>query len=188
MLYLISLLALTALALLFIVVSTYRLKAPPMPSSPDVREALLKVTAKYTDNGGIADLGSGWGGLARKTSSIFSESRIYGVEGSLFPFLFSRVLEVFRKEKNITFLYGNFFKPGFLKKLVKNTNVFFCYLSPLHMVRLKELFTIFEEYGSMHKYIISIVFAFPGLTPVEIVEVKDKLNSRIFVYKLNRYI
>lgn len=185
---LIILLAAAAVILFALVVSTYRLKAPPMPSSPEVREAVCKIIKKYLNQGSIADLGSGWGGLARKIAGKFPDNHVRGVEGSLFPFLFCWISRLMRKGKSPEFMFRNFMKPKILRRIISDTDIFLSYLSPIHMLRLKELLTIFEESGSMNKYYISIVFAFPGLAPVEVIEVNDTLRSRILVYKISRYV
>ena len=161
---------------LSIVWTTLRVGIPPMPSSSKATRAILSlIPVKAGER--IAELGSGWGGLALAVTRHQHTAQVVAYELSLLPWLWSIAVARLTGRQNIEFIRGDFFDAD-----LTDTDVVLCYLFPDAMERLaKELRSL--KPGSI---IISNTFRLPGWQPDELIELDDLYRTRIYRYVVNR--
>jgi hypothetical protein len=144
----------------------------PMPSSGRVRRALESLLDELPATGAMAELGSGWGTVARQLARRRPRAWVVGFETSPLPYLFSRL----RPCANLKFVRADFFKRD-----LGCFGLIYCYLCPALMERLAAKFERELEPGSI---VVSNSFALRGWRPARVVEVDDFYRSRIYVYVL----
>lgn len=128
--------SLVILALLLIVATNefyqLRMKVSPMPTPRATRKAMLESIAHPAPKV-IAELGSGWGGIAIEAAQKYPDAKVIGFEGSLMPFVFSKIRAACHpKLANLTFVKKNFFDHD-----MQDVDVILCYLSNPHMAQLE---------------------------------------------------
>ncbi|NNB99782.1 methyltransferase [Corallococcus exiguus] len=167
--------AVLLVGVLSIVVSTLRTGAPPMPSSPRVRRALLAMLPADT-RGTVLDLGSGWGDVAFNLADHCPQARIVAYELSWLPWLFSRLRQRLFPRANLTLLHGDFFAASF-----QDATCVVCYLSPGIMTRLEPRFAAELPEGAR---ILSHTFGLRGWTPVRSVRLQDLYRTPVYLYEV----
>lgn len=147
------------------------------PSLPSSKKSTLAIISLIDKNicGTILELGSGFGGLALAVAKNHPNCKIIGYEISLVPFLVAKLRSYFAKNKNIAFVWTDFFKED-----LDRVELIVCYLTPNIMERLKA--KLLSDLTT-HPYIITNFFSFRGWVPQKIHEVRDMYLSKIFVYK-----
>jgi hypothetical protein len=156
-----------------IVVSTLRTGAPPMPSSPRVRRALLDMLPADT-TGTVLDLGSGWGDVAFALADHCPGARIVAYELSWLPWAFSRLRQRLFPRPNLTLHRADFFAASF-----RDATCVVCYLSPGIMTRLAPRFAAELPEGA---HVLSHTFGVRGWTPVRSVRLKDLYRTPVYLY------
>jgi len=159
-----------------IVWTTVRVGMSPMPSSAKATRAILDL---IPGNAGerIAELGSGWGGLALAVTSHRPEAHVMAYELSLLPWMWSIGVARLMGRQEIEFVRRDFFDAD-----LSETDVVLCYLFPGAMERLAEPLTHLKA-GSV---IISNTFRLPGWQPDEVVELDDLYRTRVYRYVVGR--
>lgn len=86
-------------------------QTPPIPSSNKTINDVIKYINKYDKNGkDILEIGSGYGFSTFKLSNAFQNKKIIAYEISLIPFVFSSLIRILFRYKNVTIIYGDAFK------------------------------------------------------------------------------
>lgn len=150
-----------------------RLKVSTMPSMDNVGHEMICQIPR-DNKGTIVELGSGWGGVAVKASQNFPDNEVIGYELSIFPFMVSKIKQLFLR-RNLNFIRKNFFSVD-----LNNASVVLCYLSNDIMHNLKDKFLKELPSGAL---IISSTFFIDGWEEEKIVTVKGIWNTQIFVYR-----
>ncbi len=145
----------------------------PMPTSEKVKSKLL-VSIPPKIHGTIIDLGSGWGNMAIRLAKQFPQCHVIGYETSPVPYYFSKIWLFFDKIPNLQFRKKNFFSVN-----LKDSSLIYTYLYPGAM---KILYNKFEEELIPGTIVVSNTFAVPQWDPVQVLEVKDIYNTRIYMY------
>lgn len=108
------------------------MKVSPMPTPASTRAAML-AAIQHPAPKVIAELGSGWGGIALAAAKKYPQAQVIGFEGSPMPLLFSKLRAVCNpRVKNVTFIKKNFFEHD-----MHGVDVVLCYLSNPHMAQLE---------------------------------------------------
>lgn len=164
------------LALVVIFVNEYyqaRLGVPCMPTMPAVRKKMLELAANPGQH--IVEIGSGWGGMTLAAARLYPQSRVTGIEFSLFPYLFSRLrLLCSPAVKNVTFLRRDFFAFP-----MTGATTLLCYLTNPLMAKLGPKLRIELPEGAR---VVSSTFHIPDWVPDSIAVVPGKWDTKIFVY------
>jgi tRNA G46 methylase TrmB len=125
-----------------------------MPSLKSERQIVSEILRDYPGIKTIADLGSGWGGLACRLAKIHPDKKITAVEKSVVPHIFSRIISFSFKQKQISHRRGDIFE-----KTLNNEEAYITYLSGPAMKKLRISFERDHPTGGV---LISIAFAMPG--------------------------
>jgi len=151
------------------------MKVCPMPTPASTRMAMLKGIHQPAPKV-IAELGSGWGGVAMAAAARYPEAKITGYEGSLMPYLFSRLRKMLHPEmKNLHFVKKNFFESD-----MGDVDVVLCYLSNPHMAQLEPKLHKELKNGAE---IVSSTFYMPHWLPREQSIVGGIYDTDVFVYE-----
>lgn len=162
---------------LSLVWSTFRYGISPMPTSPKVKNILLKELPE-TFTGTIYELGSGWGTLAFSLAEKYPQAQVIGYEISLVPYLFARFRNFLNPQKNL------FFKRlDFIKCDLSGAQFYVCYLYPGAMAKLSDKLSREAPPGS---FLASHTFALPGQKPVRTIAIHDLYHTPIYFYLLNK--
>lgn len=145
----------------------------PMPTSPKVKHLLINSLPKKW-HGAIYELGSGWGTLAFPLAAKYPNCSVLAYENSPVPYLYSKILYLFFRHKNLLLKRQDFFEVD-----LKNAKMIVCYLYPGAMLRLK---TKFEQELPQDSLVISHTFSVPGWKADKIIEVPDLYHSKIYIY------
>jgi hypothetical protein len=154
-----------------------KLGVSPMPTVPAVRAAMLSLVPEDGKGCTMMELGSGWGGIALALARRRPDCTVVGVEGSLFPYLFSRLrLWLPGTPKNIRFVRKNFFTLP-----LTGTQVVLCYLCNPLMAKLKPKFEAEMPKGAC---VISSTFPVPGWTAEKTVKIEKMWSTEIYLYRV----
>lgn len=145
----------------------------PMPTSDKVRRKVLASIPPNTQ-GKIVDLGSGWGNMAIQLAKHLPHCQVIGYETSPIPYYFSKLWLYFDKLQNLAIE-----KNDFSNISLKDKSLIYTYLYPGAMKVLKKKFDDELTPGTI---VISNTFAVPGWDPIQVLEVKDMYNTRIYMY------
>ncbi|MNC41135.1 hypothetical protein D3C75_898870 [compost metagenome] len=168
------------ITMISIVYRSLRNGISPMPSSRVVRHAVAAEINSLNRVRNIVEVGSGWGTLA---FTIASQGRmvkravkpkIVGLENSVIPLLFSKLMSVMLAEEGITFIRRDIYRYSY-----QDADVVVCYLFPRAMQSLSQ---IFQEQLSIGTRVISICFALPGWVPEKVIVCDDMYHTKIYVY------
>jgi hypothetical protein len=135
----------------------------PIPTLPKVRGAMLSLVPSSAKS--IAELGSGWGGLAAALQR--KGIRVTAFEISPLPRFMSRL----RGVKAIN--------ADFMKADLSGFDTIICYLSPKHMTILKPKFEAELKPGTT---IISNAFPIPDWTSQQMVTLKGFPDITVYAY------
>lgn len=178
-------LPLTAVAA--IVYRSWRNGISPMPASASVRQAVvrelreleraaaLEREAPRVPISPIVEAGAGWGTLALALAKAHPSWRIVGIENSLVPWLFSRLLLRWGAYSQVQFLRGDLYAFPY-----ETAGTVVCYLYPGAMQRLDPLLRARLTPGAR---VISICFALPGWRPMKVVTCRDLYRTKIYIYE-----
>lgn len=158
--------------LLLVCIWTLKNGITPMPTSAKVKRALFQGLPEHLE-GTIVDLGSAWGTLCFALAKRYPNCQIIGYETSPIPYLVSRLLTLFVKQKNLTFKRRDFFKEP-----LSNVSMAICYLYPTAMEKLKDKL---EKEGRV--LVVSHTFRIPGWTPAKTIQVNDLYHTKIYFYQ-----
>jgi hypothetical protein len=147
----------------------------PMPSSHAARRIMMDLIKETAPKDAIADLGSGWGGLAFCIARAFPGRVVTGYENSPIPFLFAWCLQKLIGPPNLRFKCTNFFAVN-----MSDVGAVVCYLYPGAMTRLKTKLS--EELKPVAR-VVSNGFAVPGWKPVRVVDVNDFYRTKVYLYE-----
>lgn len=164
----------TAISILF---STLRTGSPPTPSGPALRRAVLNVIAASGPVDGVFyELGSGWGGLARRIAKAHPDSRIVGIEDSMVPWAVSALVNRMVGPKNLTFR-----KADISNTDISDAALLVCYLSGDTLGRLADGV---QDRLSPGCGVVSATFAWPGLNPITVTHATDIFRSPVYFYRI----
>lgn len=161
-----------------IVVVTLRTGAPPLPTSPAVRKAMLDMLSQALA-GPVHELGSGWGGLALALARRYPEAQVVGYELSPLPWAFSRLRKAFSRVPNLEFRLGDFLAADH-----SGAGLVVCFLATPLMERLKPKLESELAPGAL---VLSNTFAIRGWNPVDVSTVADVHRSRIYLYRMGSH-
>lgn len=153
-----------------------RVLVPPVPTLPWVKRQMLEALAMHAPEQDmrIAELGSGWGGLAFALTRKFPSAEITGFELSPFPYWFSKIREVFHRRVS-------FERADFFERDLSAFNVVIFYLTPKLTERLSAKLRRDLKPGSL---VISNAFSLPGWEPVQVRESRMFLRIPVYVYRV----
>jgi hypothetical protein len=165
----------TLCALLLLVYSSIVNGISPTPSSrKQIREIVRAVPEGFS--GKMYELGSGWGTLAVSLAKAFPECRITGVENSVVPYLFSKLLLRILRIPHVNLRFANFVRID-----INDADLIICYLYTGGMRKLKPKFESELKPGTI---VISNTFSIPGWSPIEVHRANDLFHSPIYVYEV----
>ncbi|HBH27005.1 MAG TPA: hypothetical protein DDX54_06350 [Rhodospirillaceae bacterium] len=99
---------------------------PPVPSLPWLRRNVVRALRRHAPAARkIAELGSGWGGLAFALAQAFPAAQVTGFELSGLPYGFAQARAMIGPPRNIKFR-----KADFLTQDLSDYDVAVCYLLP----------------------------------------------------------
>lgn len=152
-----------------------QMKVSPMPTPRSTRKAMLAAIADKNP-AVIAELGSGWGGIAIAAARRYPQAEVIGFEGSPMPYLFSRLRAALQpKLCNLRFVKQNFFSYD-----MQNVDVILCYLSNPHMAQLEPKLHRELKTGAL---VISSTFHMPHWPPRETLTVGGIYDTPVYIYE-----
>lgn len=160
-----------------IVYSTMRLGISPMPSSSKAYNAILTLISD-TDDGAIADFGSGWGNLVIRLAQEFPHRKIIGYELSLLPWCFSMLAKKTLKLNNLVLYRKDFYQAD-----LSEVSVITCYLFPDAMNKLSE--KLQKDEFSVNS-VISNNFSLPRFEASKTITLDDFYHSSIYFYPIKK--
>lgn len=122
----------------------------------------------------IYEYGSGWGGLSMRIARKHADLPVVGVERSLVPYLFARLMLVMRRQYNLRFRLLDLEALSFEEPAVVIT-----YLSSRHMESLSTKLSAGHDIT-----LISAAFALPGRQPDREIRVRDFYRTPVYRYEL----
>lgn len=165
--------ALMAIAL--ILIYTLRTGAPPTPTSPRVKAAMLALVPGDL-TGTIYELGSGWGTLALALARRYPGCRVVAYELSPLPWLVSRLRATAAGLANLTLRRADFHGAS-----LADAGLVVCYLHPAAMERLRP--KLEGELGP-GAWVLSNTFAVRGWRPEAERTAGDLYNSTVYLYRV----
>lgn len=147
---------------------------PPMPTSPNVRRAMLALVADENP-AVIYELGSGWGGLATALAVAFPHARVIGLEVSPLPWLVSRLRQTIVGPDNLSIRWGDAHKAD-----LSDGDLVVCFLCPQVMAPLDAKLRAALRPGAA---VLSNSFALHGWTPEKEIRVGDRHHSAVYLYR-----
>lgn len=151
------------------------MKVSPMPTPASTRKSMIG-NIRHPAPKVIAELGSGWGGIAIAVARMYPDAQVIGFEGSLMPLLFSKLRQrLHPKLKNLRFVKKNFFDHD-----MRDVDVVLCYLSNPHMAQLEPKLHSEMQNGAE---IISSTFYMPHWLPCRQEIVGGIYDTNVFVYE-----
>lgn len=124
----------------------------------------------------IVDFGSGWGSLLFPIARKYPSSTVRGLENSLVPFWFSKLIKYSFSFNNV-----NIYQENFYKSSLHDCDVLLLYLFPEAMQKLEK--KVLEEMPP-NSTIISHTFAFPTLQAIDVYSCNDLYKTKIFIYSI----
>ncbi|MCW8952033.1 MAG: hypothetical protein OQJ87_00970 [Rhodospirillales bacterium] len=168
-------LSLALLAIAVVLVYTIRTGAPPTPTSPKVRRALID-TIPPVGGDVICELGAGWGSLAFPLARRFPKSTVIAYELSPLPWLFIHIRRALSGPENLIVRHADF-----LGADLTDADIVVCYLGRTVMERLKPKLERELRDGSV---VVSHTFAMTGWTAESEKRANDLYASPILVYRM----
>ena len=148
----------------------------PMPSSLQVRLVVLEASEQAKD-GGIIDLGSGWGTLLFAMSKKYPDRQLIGYELSWLPWAYSRIVVAIYGMQHV-----KIYRSSFLDADLSFSSLLLCYLHPEGMQELQQKLS---DECVANTMLISSTFALPGIEAKQTVQLDDLYQTPIYVYQLN---
>jgi hypothetical protein len=173
MIILLALCGILIIAAGFVIIGTLVRSIPPMPSNSRMRARVIELLHLGDIDSPVIELGSGWGGLSRRIALTFPNRPVAGLEISLMPFLWSRLLQSLSGPGNLRIRRRNV-----IKEPLNAGSTYICYLSTIHMTKLMEKINA-EGFKGVF---ISMAFALPRTAPDRTFITADFYQSRIYYY------
>jgi len=171
-------LGLVLAAIALIVAVTLRTGAPPLPTSPAVRDVMLDMLPG-TLGGPVHELGSGWGGLALALARRYPGVQVVGYEISPLAWAFSLLRRMVSGVPNLTFRFQDF-----LAADLGGGGLVVCFLATPLMERLKPKLEAELPAGAL---VLSNTFAIRDWRPAAVRTVPDVHRSRIYLYRIGSH-
>lgn len=124
----------------------------------------------------VVDLGCGFGGLLRHIAKWRPDARVTGLETAPLPFAVAWVLARLSGCDNLEIRYRDIFNAD-----LGDYDVVYCFLSPAPMPRLFEKARAEMKPGSL---LISNSFTVPGTPPDDVVEVDDRRETELLIWRM----
>jgi hypothetical protein len=153
----------------------WKLGVAAVPSST---AAVSRVAALLRELPGrqVADLGSGWGGMALAAGKACPDKEVTGIEYAPMPYLWSRMRLLCRPHlRNVRFLRRDLFAYD-----LSQTDIVFCYMPPEFMPRLAAKFAELPK-GAL---VISNSAVAEGLIEERRIPVAGLLPETIHLYRV----
>lgn len=157
-----------------------KFNAPPIPTLPWVKKAMIDGLKKYLDPQGshdIRELGCGWGGVVFGIGKAFRTSKVIGYEISPAPFWWAKM----RRLLSFRCRHVKIYNRDFMKEDLRTTNALLLYLSPQNMSDLKPKLESELPKGAI---IISNGFPMKGWTAIETLKTNVFMEIPIHVYRI----
>lgn len=176
---LLVLLGLTLASATIVIYQTIRLGTPPLPSNRAMRAAIARLLADelsstHRTSTAVLELGSGWGGLSRLLALANPRATFLGLEPSLVPRMWSRLVRAVAGPANLRFARGELQNP-----LSDRWSVIVVYLAPAHMDELSRVLA-----GRTGTVVVSAAFALPGHEPERVHQLRDLYRTPVYRYRL----
>lgn len=172
---LVGALAGVAAVVISVLITARRVGVVPMPSSENVRRLIAHILENQTEYAAITDLGSGWGGLARRIASRLPDKHVCAVEHGWVADTFSRLLSPSWKFRNLTH-----YRADLHDLPLRDNQIYVCFLSREAMKKLR---TSYERDLPRNGLLVSAVFSMPGWTPSAVHTAGDIYRSPVYVYE-----
>lgn len=173
--------ALYLLILNFLLLSFIFTKIPPIPTSKEVIDSLLKIMEeKIKDKKELntfIDLGSGFGTILIAVKKKFPKFEVIGYENWPIQFLLSK-LRLLISGMKAKVIYKNL-----LKSDIKKADFVFCYLSSVFLNKLEEKIKKELKFKSLF---ISNTFPLPNWKPSKVIVINSRnrnSNEKIYIYE-----
>lgn len=158
-----------------VVWDSVRIGAPPLPSSPAMRAAMLSLLPER-EHCVALEVGAGWGGVAVAVARARPTWEVTAVEQARVPFAFCWVRQRLLGPSNLTVVYGN----G-LDAIFENADVVTCYLLPETMLELRDRL---ETTGRPGGVLLSAAFGMRGWAAERTLRLDDLYRTEVFRYRL----
>ncbi|MCP1137084.1 class I SAM-dependent methyltransferase [Paenibacillus polysaccharolyticus] len=177
---------LTLIAVVWIVIVSWKNGISPMPTSRPVRQVVIQEVNRITGYADIMEAGSGWGTLGMDVVKNCPGKRLTGIENSLIPLWTSQCLtwlsiwlhrargQQHSFKGRLRFIRGNIYTCSYA-----HADGVICYLFPGAMTRLVDKFQRELPPGAK---VISVCFALPGKEPLRTITCRDALRTKVYVY------
>lgn len=168
-----ALLGVAVVALLGVVVGTLRTGAPPMPSRPGVRAAMLQLLPPKVAV--IHELGAGFGGVAMAAAAARPDATVHAWEKAWLPWLVLRVRAALFGGGRVRVHRGDL-----LDAPHGRAEAVLLYLHPKAMAALAPRLERALPPGAV---VISNSFALPGWTAARTLRLDDALRTTVRLYR-----
>lgn len=178
---------LTLIAVISIVIVSWKNGISPMPTSRPVRQVVIQEVNRIPGYADIMEAGSGWGTLGMDVVKHCPGKRLTGIENSLIPLWASQWLnragavigtgrggQQNSFKRRLRFIRGNIYTCSYA-----HADGVICYLFPGAMTRLADKFKRELPPGAR---VISVCFALPGKEPLRTITCRDALRTKVYVY------
>ncbi len=149
--------------------------APPTPTSPIVRRVVLDLVPAHL-TGTVLDMGSGFGGLARRLARHCPQAQVVGYERSPLPWLISRLWQMLRPLPNLRLIRGDFRGAP-----LESASLIVCYLIGPIMTDLAPELAARLAPGALA---VCNTFALPGWRAIDSRVADDLYLSPVFLYRM----
>jgi len=173
----VALLTAVLIAVALVFVYTLRLGAPPWPTSPRARAALLAAAPEPGDVAGeILELGCGWGGLALALAARYPSHRVVGVELSPVPWAVARLRVAAGRVPNLEIRRADLHRVD-----LSRAGLIVCYL---HASAMSRLAARLRREAGPGTWVVSNTFGLGDWHAVARHPVGDPFGTEIVVYRL----
>jgi hypothetical protein len=178
-----------AALLLTFVWSNWRWGITPMPTSPHVERVCVKLLQDalqgrdgVSRHARVAELGSGFGTLARGIGRAIPSAQVEALEGNgpihAISVMLDRVVRAFRRLPMRRVTYR---RADFMQEPLAEYDAVVCYLYPGAMMPLARKLTTTLPDGA---WVVSNTFALPGWKPIQVVRANDFYKSPVYLYRV----
>ncbi|MBB4284636.1 class I SAM-dependent methyltransferase [Roseospira goensis] len=172
----VALLTAVLIAVALVVAWTVRLGAPPWPSAPRARRALLAAAPPAAEiRGDILELGCGWGGLALALAARYPERRVIAVELSPVPWAVARLRARAARVENLEVRRADLHRVD-----LSRAGLVVCYLHRAAMTRLADRL---EREAPAGVWVVSNTFGLGTWRPLARHPVGDLYGTEVLLYR-----
>ncbi len=168
-----GLLAVVTLGAASILVTTLTHGSGPVPTQPQVVDAVGRLLGEVT--GELHELGAGWGNLAFALARRFPAARVVAWEVSPVPFAFCWLRQRLLGPANLEARLGNF-----LERPLGSASAVTCYLHRDAMAQLAVKLRAELQPGAV---VVTNTFALPGWEPEATETLRDLFATRVMRYR-----